>query len=131
MPSQADVLNEQNRAKRPKTAHGSTQEHAQIEAGDVVVNVAHWRLISPRREPPQQTNADDCGVRLGVYKRRPFFGSPPLPLLFLLIIPHHFQVFTSIYANYLSLDLDLNFSADHMRHFREKITCALLKAIVN
>ena len=40
-------------------------------------------------------------------------------------------VFTSIYANYLSLDLDLNFSAVHMRHFREKITCALLKAIVN
>lgn len=54
-----------------------------------------WEVVHGNRSVPQQDNGSDCGV------------------------------FTCIFANYYSQNLDLKFSSDHMPDFRQKIALDL------
>ena len=67
-----------------------------------LLDVANWEVV-PGGEmlTPQQANCDDCGV------------------------------FTCIYANYVSADLPLGFTATDMPLFRKRITLDILRKKVD
>ena len=78
------------------------QGEAKKYNGDAGVDVANWEVV-PGGEmlTPQQANCDDCGV------------------------------FTCIYANYVSADLPLGFTATDMPLFRKRITLDILRKKVD
>jgi len=67
-----------------------------------LLDVANWEVVPGGEMPtPQQANCDDCGV------------------------------FTCIYANYVSADLPLGFTATDMPLFRKRITLDILRKKVD
>ena len=78
------------------------QGEAKKYNGDAGVDVANWEVV-PGGEmlTPQQANCDDCGV------------------------------FTCIYANYVSADLPLGFTATDMPLFRKRIALDILRKKVD
>jgi sentrin-specific protease 1 len=81
------------------------KDEAKKHVGDV--SVAHlldldsWELISTDKDTPQQDNGTDCGV------------------------------FTCVFAYYLSLNLELRFTARDMPYFRQRLTIDILRKRVD